>query len=130
MGRTRSFDEATVVAHAARQFRATGYEATSLDDLLSVTGLHRGSLYQAFGSKRGLFLAALAQAGEGSTDSLDLLLVALLELAPTDFQVREIAARLLGAEDRESIARRLGDRLVQRAQIDLDFETSHLKDER
>ena len=40
-------------------FWCKGYEATSLNDLMSATGLHKGSLYQAFGDKHSLFLAAL-----------------------------------------------------------------------
>ena len=40
-------------------FWAKGYEATSMADLCNCTGLHKGSLYQAFGDKRALFLAVL-----------------------------------------------------------------------
>jgi TetR/AcrR family transcriptional repressor of nem operon len=40
-------------------FRANGYTDTSLTDLMDGTGLSRGSIYKAFGDKRGLFLAAL-----------------------------------------------------------------------
>ena len=36
-----------------------GYEGTSLKDLCTATGLHKGSLYQAFGDKHQLFLKAL-----------------------------------------------------------------------
>ena len=36
-----------------------GYEATSMADLCNCTGLHKGSLYQAFGGKRQLFMDAL-----------------------------------------------------------------------
>lgn len=118
MGRTRSFDEATVVSRAAEQFRSTGYEATSLDDLLRVTGLHRGSLYQAFGSKRGLFVAALRQSSDDESDvaALDLLLIALLELAPIDAQIRALAAeRTTRVHD---AARLLGQRLIDRAHVE------------
>lgn len=60
MARPRSFDT-EAVARAARQvFWARGFEATSLPDLEAATGLGRSSLYQAFGSKRGLFDAAVA----------------------------------------------------------------------
>jgi len=41
------------------QFRSTGYAATSLDDLMTVTGLGKGSLYGAFGDKHQLFLRVL-----------------------------------------------------------------------
>ena len=40
-------------------FWAKGYEATSLTDLCNCTGLHKGSLYQAFGDKHTLFMDAL-----------------------------------------------------------------------
>jgi len=40
-------------------FWAKGYEATSLSDLMAATGLHKGSLYQAFGDKHTLFIQAL-----------------------------------------------------------------------
>jgi TetR/AcrR family transcriptional repressor of nem operon len=40
-------------------FWAKGYEATSMSDLCSCTGLHKGSLYQAFGDKHKLFMDAL-----------------------------------------------------------------------
>jgi len=36
-----------------------GYEATSLAELCRVTGLNKGSLYQAFGDKHSLFMRAL-----------------------------------------------------------------------
>ena len=42
-----------------RAFWAKGYEATSLADLMAVTGLHKGSLYQTFGDKHSLFIRAL-----------------------------------------------------------------------
>ncbi len=40
-------------------FWAKGYEATSMADLCCCTGLHKGSLYQAFGDKHKLFMDAL-----------------------------------------------------------------------
>ena len=40
-------------------FWAKGFEATSMTDLCNCTGLHKGSLYQAFGDKHTLFLKAL-----------------------------------------------------------------------
>ena len=40
-------------------FWAKGYEATSMTDLCCCTGLHKGSLYQAFGDKHTLFMDAL-----------------------------------------------------------------------
>ncbi|MET1036328.1 MAG: helix-turn-helix domain-containing protein [Arthrobacter sp.] len=59
MGRTQTFDTTTVVEAARDVFWRLGYDATSLGDLERATGLGRSSLYHAFGSKRGLFDAAV-----------------------------------------------------------------------
>jgi TetR/AcrR family transcriptional repressor of nem operon len=112
MGRNRGFDEADVVRKSAVAFLTSGYEATSIDDLVNATGLHRGSLYQAFGRKRGLFVACLSGAPDGDP-LLDLMLVALLELAPRDREVRDLVAKHLPARAAET----LGARLLERAQI-------------
>ena len=40
-------------------FWRQGYEATSVQQLVEATGLNRASLYNAFGDKHGLFLAAV-----------------------------------------------------------------------
>ncbi|MFP3501638.1 TetR/AcrR family transcriptional regulator [Burkholderia sp. SIMBA_062] len=58
MARPREFDERDALLQAMRVFWSQGYEATSLADLLKATGLSKSSLYDTFGSKRELFLAA------------------------------------------------------------------------
>lgn len=55
VGRRREFDDLVVVRAARDVFWGRGYASTSLADLETATGLSRSSLYQAFGSKRGLF---------------------------------------------------------------------------
>lgn len=59
MARPRQFDEEAVLSSATDVFWRQGYEATTTDDLEAATGLKRGSLYNAFGDKRGVYLAAL-----------------------------------------------------------------------
>lgn len=118
MGRNRTFIESDVVAKCAEIFRTTGYEGTSIDDLVQATGLHRGSLYKAFGSKRGLFVLALKQSAESATptdDSTDLLLVAIMELAPRDPEVRSIAFDILSGTTPAHTPQSLGERLLERA---------------
>jgi TetR/AcrR family transcriptional regulator, transcriptional repressor for nem operon len=56
MARPRGFDEDAVLRAVRQQFWATGYAATSVDDILAVTGLGKGSLYGAFGDKHQLFV--------------------------------------------------------------------------
>ena len=59
VGRPREFDEETVLTAVMDAFWRKGYEATSLSDLCDCTGLHKGSLYQAFGGKHQLFMQSL-----------------------------------------------------------------------
>ncbi|MFF3063457.1 helix-turn-helix domain-containing protein [Oerskovia sp. NPDC057915] len=59
MGRSQSFDTTTVVQSARDVFWDQGLDGASLPDLERATGLNRSSLYHAFGSKRGLFDAAV-----------------------------------------------------------------------
>ncbi len=69
-GRPREFDTAFACDAAARVFWQRGYHATSLDDLCEATGILRGSLYGAFGDKRGMLLAALDHYAEGALAKL------------------------------------------------------------
>ncbi|MEV5610534.1 TetR/AcrR family transcriptional regulator [Streptomyces sp. NPDC052225] len=59
MARPRSFDRDHVIHAAERQFRASGYNGTSVDDISAATGLGRGSLYAAFDGKHGVLLQAM-----------------------------------------------------------------------
>lgn len=59
MGRTRSFAEDEAVHAALGAFWGGGYESTAVPELERVTGLSRSSIYHSFGSKRGLFDAAV-----------------------------------------------------------------------
>jgi TetR/AcrR family transcriptional repressor of nem operon len=60
MGRHQSFESPTVIRAARDAFWDKGYDGTSVADLEECTGVNRSSLYHAFGSKRGLFDAAVA----------------------------------------------------------------------
>ena len=59
MARPPSFDRDHVLHAAERQFRASGYNGTSVDDISAATGLGRGSIYAAFDGKHGVLLEAL-----------------------------------------------------------------------
>ncbi len=54
-GRPRRFDEEAVLDALTDLFWDKGYEATSMNDILKVSGLNRSSLYNTFGSKKNLF---------------------------------------------------------------------------
>ncbi len=59
MGRMPAFERTAVVTAARDLFWDRGFDAASLAELENATGLNRSSLYHAFGSKRGLFDAAV-----------------------------------------------------------------------
>lgn len=59
LGRPREFELDDAARDAMHVFWDRGYEGASLPDLIEGTGLSRGSLYKAFGDKKGLLLAAL-----------------------------------------------------------------------
>jgi TetR/AcrR family transcriptional regulator, transcriptional repressor for nem operon len=126
MGRPRGFDEAAVVQAAAELFATRSYDGISMDELVTHLGVHRNSLYKTFGSKRGLYQAALtwslehdiaplidrlAHAGDiaaalrvaltepGAEVGLNLLLLAAVERAPVDSEVAEQLGKVLAAFD-------------------------------
>jgi len=65
---TRQFDHDAVVDRAMLLFWRKGYGATSIDDLEKATRIRRGSLYNAFVDKQGLFVAALKRYGGTVTE--------------------------------------------------------------
>ncbi|WP_225365810.1 TetR/AcrR family transcriptional regulator [Serratia rubidaea] len=58
-GRPREFDTERALQQAVRQFSVYGYHGTSIADLNRALNLTSGSIYKAWGDKRGLFLATL-----------------------------------------------------------------------
>ncbi|MBV9940495.1 MAG: TetR/AcrR family transcriptional regulator [Solirubrobacterales bacterium] len=62
MARPRKFDPEEVLDQSMHAFWERGYHETSVDDLVKLTGVRPGSLYNAFpGGKHGLFLETLAR---------------------------------------------------------------------
>ena len=59
MGRPKAFDADKAMDGAIDCFWARGYEAASVRDLADHMGIGGASLYNAFGGKRALFVAAL-----------------------------------------------------------------------
>ena len=59
MARPQEFDRRQVIARAMDVFWRNGFEATSIQNLVEATKLNRGSLYNAFGDKAGLFAAVM-----------------------------------------------------------------------
>ncbi|HTO09480.1 MAG TPA: helix-turn-helix domain-containing protein [Myxococcota bacterium] len=59
MVRPRQFDPAAVDAALLGVFWARGYARASIEEIADATGLLRGSLYAAYGSKEDMFRAAV-----------------------------------------------------------------------
>ena len=63
MARQKDFDTEKVIQESMKVFWRKGFYATSLNDLTTATGLHKGSLYSAFESKEKLFELSLQNYG-------------------------------------------------------------------
>ena len=59
MPRLKEFNPDDALDKAMQVFWHKGYEATSMEDLLTAMDLNRGSLYDTFGDKRKLFLKVM-----------------------------------------------------------------------
>lgn len=143
-GRPRGVKPEQALEGAMRVFWADGYDAASIDRLCRATGMPRASLYQDFGGKEGLFLAAIAHYVEtrigpvadalgpsGSLDAdLSTFFARVVALATDDSQtpgclISCVLAEVAGANDifRLELDRRftaLEDRIAQR----LDHEVA------
>lgn len=61
MAWNKQFNVDAALTRAMEAFWAQGFEATSMQDLVSATGVNRASLYATYGDKRALFLACMRQ---------------------------------------------------------------------
>ncbi len=100
MARPREFDHDRVVDRAVEVFWRKGFDATSIQDLVEATGLNRGSLYNTFGDKAGLFEAVF---GRYMATAPTQPVVAAAETGPPRQVIGEFFGRLveLGASDPE-----------------------------
>ncbi len=59
MARTKNFKEEEVLEKAMQVFWYKGYHGTSMQDLVTHMGINRASMYNTYGDKQTLFVAAL-----------------------------------------------------------------------
>jgi TetR/AcrR family transcriptional repressor of nem operon len=64
MARHKEFNQQDALEKAMETFWQHGYEGTSIQDLVKSMGINRGSLYDTFGDKHSLYLAAIAHYDE------------------------------------------------------------------
>ncbi|MEV1174548.1 TetR/AcrR family transcriptional regulator [Nonomuraea sp. NPDC049784] len=95
MGRPREFSDEAVVDAAMAVFWEKGYEATSTQDLCARTGLGRGSLYNAFGSKHRLYEEAIRRYAETKADAQ---LAMLAEAGSVRERLRDLMLGVIDAD--------------------------------
>jgi TetR/AcrR family transcriptional repressor of nem operon len=64
MARKKEFDEDAVLLKGMRLFWEQGYEKTSMQELVSHMGIHKGSMYDTFGDKHSLYVKTLKRYSE------------------------------------------------------------------
>lgn len=89
-GRPRAYEPDVAIGQALDLFRRTGYAATSLDDLSTVTGMNRPSLYGAFGDKRALYIKSYQRYRDDYTAEV-------IALFKADIDIRERLRRFYAA---------------------------------
>lgn len=70
MGRHHEFNREEVLSRAMNVFWQKGYKGTSMKDLVKITGLQPGSIYNSFGDKHELFREAVKHYGEVVTSRM------------------------------------------------------------
>jgi TetR/AcrR family transcriptional repressor of nem operon len=70
VGRPKEFDREAALEKAMELFWLRGYEATGLRELLDHMGIGRQSLYDTFGDKHGLFIAAVKNYDQSVTEGI------------------------------------------------------------
>ena len=99
MGRPARYDRDEVLQRAVTLFWEQGYHATSMKDLEAALDMRPGSLYAEFGSKAGVFGAALEAYAEASEQRLrDVLAGAPGVVAGIRAYLEAVAATCAGAE--------------------------------
>ncbi|MEV0350056.1 TetR/AcrR family transcriptional regulator [Nonomuraea sp. NPDC050680] len=97
MGRPREFSDHAVVDAAMEVFWEKGYEAATTQDLCDRTGLGRGSLYNAFGSKHRLYEEAIRRYAATRADA-QLAILADPEAGSVRERLRELMLGVIEAD--------------------------------
>lgn len=98
MPRPPEYERSEVLHRAMETFWRKGYNATSMKDLTTATGLQPGSLYGAFECKRSLFLETLETYYELNMSGLDERLCR--DISPAD-RIRGLFERIIEASTRD-----------------------------
>ncbi len=94
IGRPIQFDSDVALENAMQAFWTRGYDACSMQNLLSATGLSKSSLYNQFGSKRRLFHLCLLRYQGQSVNRM----LSTLNSSPSASQFIENALKAVALE--------------------------------
>ena len=75
MPKVETFDRQQVLEKVVQLFHEKGYNATSMQDLVDVTGLNRSSIYNSFGSKKELYQESLQSYRSASQNMVQKILI-------------------------------------------------------
>jgi TetR/AcrR family transcriptional repressor of nem operon len=93
MARNKEFEEAAVLDKAVHLFWCKGYNGTSMQEVVDCLGISRSSLYDTFGDKRQLYLAALGRYRSQMAGALLQAVQQATEVLPTLRKVFEMAVQ-------------------------------------
>jgi AcrR family transcriptional regulator len=99
LGRPLSFDRDKALNAALLQFWQTGYETTSVAELIHVMGITAPSLYTAFGDKESLFLECLEKYAKPGSKTTAELIVEAPSARQAARQLLELSARWFTQKD-------------------------------
>lgn len=115
MTREKSYDVKTATTTIMDCFINYGYSGTSLDIIVKQTGILRGSLYAAFGSKKGMFIAVLnmlVKEPKATPKGLSVALISLMELTSKSNQIKKLTLEYLEKVPSQSLATTLGAQIL------------------
>jgi TetR/AcrR family transcriptional regulator, transcriptional repressor for nem operon len=113
MARHRDFNSEEVIDKSIDVFLSQGFEATAIKDIVGATNVHPGSLYNAFGNKKEIFMQALERFVEVSQFNLTL---ASAETAPPRAAIEKLFHDLIESTDQRGAA---GKCLISKAAMEL-----------
>jgi TetR/AcrR family transcriptional repressor of nem operon len=113
MARHRKFISEEVIDKSIDVFLSRGYEATAVKDIVEATDVHPGSLYNAFGNKKDIFMLALERFVEVSQFNINL---ADAETAPPRAAIEKLFHDLVECTDQRGS---VGRCLISKAAMEL-----------
>ncbi len=127
-GRPQTFDENEVLKKASDLFWTKGYTALGTEELITTVGMQRGSFYNAFKSKKNLFIKAMEfHENEGFSKFEELLKQSDDPIETIRFMFRSIADC---EKNEHSLGCLMGNTLAELSNIDsnlADHARKHLK---